>query len=47
MGDAERANGLGGWLLTYKVEHRNAYTVPAKDPRVLRIRDKRPQAEAS
>jgi predicted phage-related endonuclease len=46
MGDAERANGLGGWLLTYKVEHRNAYTVPAKDPRVLRIRDKRPQAEA-
>jgi putative phage-type endonuclease len=47
MADAERAAGLGGWLLTYKVEHRNAYTVPAKDPRVLRIRDKRPQAEAS
>jgi len=47
MGDAEIGNGLPDWRLTYKVEHRNAYTVPAKDPRVLRIKDKRPQAEAS
>jgi predicted phage-related endonuclease len=44
MGDAEVGNGLDGWRLTYKVEHRNAYTVPAKDPRVLRIKDKRPEA---
>jgi len=47
MGDAEIGNGLDGWRLTYKVEHRNAYTVPARDPRVLRIKDKRPEAEAS
>jgi predicted phage-related endonuclease len=47
MGDAEIGNGLPDWRLTYKVEHRNAYTVPAKDPRVLRIKDKRPQVEAN
>ena len=47
MGDAEIANGLNGWRITYKVEHRTGYTVAPKDPRVLRIKDKRPQGEAS
>jgi predicted phage-related endonuclease len=41
MGEAEQAIGLNGWRVTYKTEHRTAYTVPAKDPRVLRIKDKR------
>jgi hypothetical protein len=43
MGDAEVGNGLAGWRLTYKVQNRSAYTVPAKDMRVLNIRDKRAQ----
>jgi predicted phage-related endonuclease len=47
MQDAEIGNGLADWRISYKVEHRNAYTVPAKDPRVLRIKDKRPQAEVA
>ena len=41
MSDAEVGNGLPGWRISYKVEHRDAYTVPAKDPRVLRIKEKR------
>jgi len=42
MGDAESANGLDGWRISYKTSHRSAYTVPEKDIRTLRITDKRP-----
>jgi predicted phage-related endonuclease len=41
LGDAEAATGLNGWRVTYKTQHRSAYTVPAKDLRVLRVYDKR------
>ena len=48
MGDAEIANGLPDWRITYKIQKRAGYTVPPKEPRVLLIKDKRsPQAEAS
>lgn len=47
MGDAEIGNGLPGWRITYKVQKRAGYTVPPKEPRVLLIKDKRPQAEIS
>lgn len=36
LGDAEMAE-LNGWRLTHKSQHRNAYMVPEKDYRVLRI----------
>jgi len=41
LGDAEAASGLNGWRITYKTQHRSAYSVPAKDLRVLRVYDKR------
>jgi predicted phage-related endonuclease len=47
MQDAEVANGLNGWRITYKSTQRAAYTVPAKTLRILRITDKRPQAEVA
>jgi predicted phage-related endonuclease len=46
MGDAELANGLPDWRITYKTQKRAGYTVPPKEPRVLLIKDKRPQAES-
>lgn len=46
MGDAEFANGLPDWKITYRVQQRAGYTVAPKSPRVLLIK-KRPQAEAS
>ena len=42
MGDNAIATGLDGWGITYRVEPRKAYSVAAKTPRVLRIRDQRP-----
>jgi len=45
MGDAAKVEGLPGWSVTYKTQHRVAYTVPAKDLRILLIRDKRPPEE--
>jgi predicted phage-related endonuclease len=42
MGEAASIAGLEGWRVTWKTQHRVAYTVPAKDMRVLRINDKRP-----
>jgi predicted phage-related endonuclease len=42
MGDAEFANGLPDWRITYKTQKRAGYTVPPKEPRVLLIKDKRP-----
>jgi predicted phage-related endonuclease len=44
MGDAESANGLADWKITYRVQKRAGYTVPPKEPRVLLIKDKRPEA---
>ena len=41
IGDAEVVTGLPDWRITFKTEARVAYTVPAKTPRVLRIKDKR------
>jgi predicted phage-related endonuclease len=46
MGDAESANGLLDWRITYKVQKRAGYTVAPKEPRVLLIKDKRPQTES-
>jgi len=43
MGDAELANGLPDWRITYKTQKRAGYTVPPKEPRVLLIKDKRAQ----
>jgi predicted phage-related endonuclease len=47
MGDAELVNGLPDWRITYKTQKRAGYTVPPKEPRVLLIKDKRPQAEST
>lgn len=48
MSDAEIANGLPDWRITYKVQKRAGYTVAPRESRVLLIKDKRsPQAEAS
>jgi predicted phage-related endonuclease len=41
MGDAEFANGLPDWRITYKTQKRAGYTVAPKEPRVLRITDSR------
>jgi predicted phage-related endonuclease len=41
MGDAEFANGLPDWRITYKVQERKEYLVKARSPRVLLIRDQR------
>jgi predicted phage-related endonuclease len=41
LGDAERAEGLADWHMTYRTEHRKEYTVPASSSRVLRIRRKK------
>ena len=46
MGDAEFANGLPDWKITYRVQQRAGYTVAPKSPRVLLIK-KRPQVEAT
>lgn len=35
--DAERAVGLSDWSISFKNQHRNQYTVPESDFRVLRI----------
>ena len=43
MGDAELANGLPDWRITYKTQKRAGYTVPPKEPRVLLIKDRRAQ----
>jgi len=37
MRDAERVKGLPDWSITWKSQHRSAYSVPAKDIRTLRI----------
>jgi len=37
LGDAERADGVPGWRVTYKIEPRRGYTVEPSEPRVLRI----------
>ena len=44
MADAETANGLPDWRISYKIQKRAGYTVPPKEPRVLMIRDKRERA---
>jgi putative phage-type endonuclease len=41
MSDGEVANGLPGWRITYKVEHRDGYNVPPKDLRILRIKERK------
>jgi predicted phage-related endonuclease len=46
MGDAELANGLPDWRITYKTQKRAGYTVPPKEPRVLLIKDKRLHTES-
>lgn len=45
MGEAAVAEGLPGWRITWKTQHRVAYSVPAKDLRILRIADKRAPGE--
>lgn len=45
MGDSATVAGLDGWRISYKVEKRKGYTVAPSEPRVLRIRDKRPDDE--
>lgn len=42
MGDAEIANGLPDWRITYKTSKVEGYTVKPREQRVLRIYDKRP-----
>jgi predicted phage-related endonuclease len=37
MGDADRAIGLGDFSVTWRNQHRDAYSVEAKDFRALRI----------
>jgi predicted phage-related endonuclease len=46
IGDAERISGLNGWQITYRVEPRQGYTVPPKQPRILRIHDKRAKQQS-
>jgi predicted phage-related endonuclease len=41
MGDAEIAEGLDGWRITYKVQHNRGYLVKPYDARKLLIYDKR------
>jgi hypothetical protein len=43
MGDAAIVTGLDDWGITYRTEHRKGYTVDPSEPRVLRIRDRRPE----
>jgi predicted phage-related endonuclease len=45
LGDAESANGLDGWRITYKQTDFKGYTVQPRSQRILRIFDKRPQEE--
>ena len=40
MGNNERAEGVPGWSISYRVEPRKGYTVAASTPRILRIRRK-------
>jgi hypothetical protein len=42
MGDNASITGIDGWNVSFKIEPRKAYSVAASEPRVLRIRDKRP-----
>ena len=44
MGDADHIVGVPDFRVTWKTEHRKAYTVQAKDNRVLRITDRREHA---
>jgi len=41
MREASRIDGLDEFKVTWKLEHRNEYTVAARDTRVLRILDRR------
>lgn len=41
MKDAERITGIDDFRITWKMTHYNAYPVPARDTRVLRILDRR------
>ena len=45
MGDAAIVTGLDGWGITFKTQKRKGYTVEPSEPRVLLIRDKRPENE--
>ena len=45
IGDAAFVTGIDGFGISYKVEPRKGYTVQPSEPRVLRIRDKRPAEE--
>jgi hypothetical protein len=45
MDDAAIATGLDGWGITFKTQNRKGYTVEPSEPRVLLIRDKRPEDE--
>jgi hypothetical protein len=45
MGDYERATGVDGFSVTCRTTKRKAYSVPASETRVLRIRDLRPKEE--
>lgn len=42
MGENASVTGLDDWAVSYKVEPRKGYTVQPSEPRVLRIKDKRP-----
>lgn len=42
MGDNATATGIDDWNISYRVEPHKAYSVAACEPRVLRIKDKRP-----
>jgi predicted phage-related endonuclease len=41
MGDAERVSGIPDFRITWKTSHFNAFTMPERDKRVLRIYDRR------
>jgi predicted phage-related endonuclease len=45
LGDAESANGIDGWRITYKQTDFKGYTVQPRSQRVLRIFDKRSPEE--
>jgi hypothetical protein len=42
MRDHAAITGLDGWSASYKIEHRKGYSVAPSEPRVLRIKDRRP-----
>ena len=45
MADAESIVGLPDWRISYRNQPRKQYTVPAGNPRVLHIYDRRPEEE--